>query len=94
MRVFCQTRIEFRPISTHTLYVDAADLLLHWTGINLTHVATAVGLAQLLDAQPPRAKVLVSDAYPCVVRDNASLQRQHGLIGSPQPADLDGGMCV
>lgn len=45
-----------------TLHIDAADLLLHWAGIYLTHVAASVGFAQLSNTQPPRAKVLVYDA--------------------------------
>lgn len=71
-----------------TLHIDAPDLLLHRAGIDLAHVAAPVGLAQLSYPQPPRAHVLVHHADPDVVRDDSTLQGQHGLVRGAQPAHL------
>lgn len=46
-----------------TLHIDAADLLLHGTRVDLAHVATTIALAQLADLEFPAEK----------------MQEQHGM---------------
>lgn len=71
-----------------TLNINAPNLLLHWAGVNLAHITSSIGFAQLLDPQPPRVEVFVCDTNPCVVRDDTTLQGQHRLVGGAQPTDL------
>lgn len=40
-----------------TLHIDAADLLLHGTRVDLTHVATTIAFTQLADLEFPAEKI-------------------------------------
>lgn len=76
------------PRQTLTVHVDAADLLLHDAGVDLTHVAAAVGLLHLPNVQVPRALVVVRHGDAGIVRHHLGVQRQNGLVLGAHPAHL------
>jgi hypothetical protein len=47
-----------------TMNVDTAYLLLHYTGVDLTHIAASVTLLHLTDVQLPRTVIVVRHADP------------------------------
>jgi hypothetical protein len=47
-----------------TMNVDTAYLLLHDTGVDLTHIASSVTLFHLADVQLPRTVIVVRHADP------------------------------
>lgn len=67
--------------------IDAADLLLHNAGVDLTHVTALVRLLDLSDVQSP-VVVIVRDAYPGVVRHELVVKGQDRLVVCFHPADL------
>lgn len=67
--------------------IDAADLLLHNAGVDLTHVTALVRLLDLSDVQSP-VVVVVRDTYPGVVRHELVVKGQDRLVVRFHPADL------
>jgi len=70
------------------VHVDAADLLLHHAGVDLTHVAAAVRLFHLPDVQIPRALVVLRHRDARVVRHHLGVKRQDGLVLGAHPTHL------
>lgn len=70
-----------------TVHIDAADLLLHDAGVDLTHVTALVRLLDLSDVQAP-VVVVVRDPYPGVVSHELVVKGQDRLVVRFHPADL------
>ena len=68
--------------------VDAAHLLLHDTGVDLTHVAAPVTLFHLTDVQLPRTVVVMRHADPWIVRHDLVVKRQDSLVLRLKPSHL------
>jgi hypothetical protein len=53
--------------TTLTLHIDAPDLLSHWTGVYLAHIAASIRFTQLLNSQSPRSHVFMNDTNTGIV---------------------------
>lgn len=67
--------------------IHASDLLLHDTGVDLTHVTALVCLLDLSDVQSP-VVVVVRDSYPRVVRHKLVVKSKDRLVVRFHPANL------
>jgi hypothetical protein len=72
-----------------TVNVDAADLLLHDVGVDLAHVASAVGFLELPDVKTPCPLVVVRHADPGIVSHHSGVKAQDRLILRFQPTNLE-----
>lgn len=72
-----------------TMDINASQLLLHGAGVDLAHIAAAVALAQLADAQLPRSQVIVGHGDARVVRYHPVVECQDGLVFRLEPAHLE-----
>lgn len=71
--------------------IDAADLFPERVGVDLAHVAAAIGFFELSDPQLPFSEIVVMvDGDAVVAGNDALVEAEDRLVGQSHPSDLNG----